>query len=128
MGIHLLPNMQAATSFNGLSLLVLASLINLMFAATMEHMINQISAVDDSTGYKKSGFSESSFDQAEGMKEMEEDIFPHEDLVRLAPPTSAPGTKSMSSNALGVWRPQSGHLLLAVSLPAIIGKGLMRVM
>ena len=37
---------------------------------------------DSFAGYKKSGFSESSFDQAEGMKEMEEDFFPHEDLVR----------------------------------------------
>merc|ERR1712179_354318 len=116
------PNMQAATSFNVLSLLVLASLINLMGAATMEDMISQISAVDDSTGYKKSGFSESSFDQAEGMKEMEENFFPHEDLVRLAPPTSAPGTKSSNANASGVWRTQSGCLLLAVSFSAIIAK------
>merc|ERR1712110_1017663 len=107
------PNMQAATFFNALSLLCLPSL---MGVAAVEDLINQINAVNDSTGYK-SDFKES---RVEGIKQLEEDFFPHEDLVRLAPQTS-PRPNSTNS---GVWRPQSGRLLAAaISLSAIIGKG-----
>ena len=152
---------QAATSFNALSLLFLASLINLMGAATMEDMINQISAVDGSTGdekihlmFGKGGKKKKNiktlvlrnlwfFCRLQKIRLQWEQLWPswrnernggrllptrrpsqvkhakgqmseqQKSWSRLAPPTSAPGTNSMSSNALGVWRPQSGHLLLA---------------
>ena len=67
-----------------------------MEAADVEDMISQIYAVNDSTGDEKillisnsdsfagyaSNFKESSFDQVEGIEQLEQEIFPHEDLVR----------------------------------------------
>ena len=55
---------------------------SLVFYQTPPSLVLFYRTYDSFAGYKKSGFSESSFDQAEGMKEMEEDFFPHEDLVR----------------------------------------------
>merc|ERR1711971_113466 len=108
--IHLRPNMQAAGFFSIISLLLLTSLINLMETAAMEDLINQIHAVNDSTGYA-SEFKESSFVQVEGIKQLEEDFFPHEDLVRLAPPNATAGT----------WGLQSKHMLVAaLSLSAFV--------
>ena len=67
-----------------------------MAAASVEDLINQINAVNDSTGDGKillmlnydsfagfkSDFNESRFDHVEGIKKLEEDFFPHKDLVR----------------------------------------------
>merc|ERR1719339_407549 len=109
--------MQAVGFFNVISLLFLASLINLVKAVAVEDLVSQVYAVNDSIGYT-SDFKESSFDQVEGIKQLEEDFFPHEDLVRLAPLTS-PRTNSTNS---GVWRPQIGCLLVAVSFSTILLK------
>ena len=68
-----------------------------MAAADVEDLIKEIYAANDSTGDENdllsaedlfcfegyaSDFKESSFDQVAGIKELEEDFFPHEDLVR----------------------------------------------
>merc|ERR1712192_189829 len=107
--IPLRPNMQAAGFFNIISLLSLTSLINLMAAEAVEDLISQIYAVNDSAGYA-SDFKEASFDQVEGIKQLEEDFFPHEDLVRLAPPNAT----------AGAWGLQSKQMLIAVSLSAFV--------
>ena len=86
-------------------LLCLASLSNLTTAKTVDDVIAQIIAVNETAvgadkdhqifksnldvhcthsllaGYA-SDFSESSFNQVHGIRELEENFFPHEDLVR----------------------------------------------
>jgi len=94
-------------------LLILASSINLMAAADVEDLIKEIYAANDSTGYA-SDFKESSFDQVAGIKELEEDFFPHEDLVRLAPEKTSGVCRLQSSGGLLV--------VAAVSLSAIAVK------
>merc|ERR1712126_674655 len=84
--IHLPPNMQALAIP---LLLCLASFTNLTTAKTVDDVIAQIIAVNETAVGYASDFSESSFNKVQGIRELEENFFPHEDLVRLAPPSSA---------------------------------------
>ena len=84
-----------------------------MEAADVEDLVDQIYAANDSTGDGKillmlnsdsfagyaSDFKESIFDQVEGIKQLEEEFFPHEDLVRW----NMPMVKCQSSKNSG-WR------------------------
>merc|ERR1711973_543888 len=55
---------------------------NLTTAETVDDVIAQIIAVNETAVGYASDFSESSFNKVQGIRELEENFFPHEDLVR----------------------------------------------